>query len=371
MKKLFLLSTVFLVCHSLNAQALDTLAKHVVLQDYDTGHVLFEKEADLPMTPSSMSKLMTIYVAFEQIKNGNFNLDHKFLISEKAWRMQGSKMFLPLNDQATMEDLLKGVIVQSGNDASVALAEGIAGSEEVFVDLMNQKAKELGLTNSVFKNSTGWPEEGHIMSAKDLAILSKRVIDDFPEFYQYFGIKEFTFNGIKQQNRNSLLDMSIGVDGLKTGHTEIAGYGVALSAKQNNRRLILVVNGLDTFKDRTNEAYKLLQYGFLNYENVEMFKKHQEVAKIKIEGGAEEQVPVTVAKDVIFTVPKLKKNQIRHEVVAHNVAAPIRRNQVIGKLKVSLPDTAEKIEFNLIAVSDVAEIKWWQSIPKKIKKLLS
>ncbi|MBN9543690.1 MAG: D-alanyl-D-alanine carboxypeptidase, partial [Alphaproteobacteria bacterium] len=247
MKKASLaLFTSISIIFSFNAFALETKAPHAILVDYDTDTVIFEKEADVPTVPSSMSKLMTVYVIFDKLKKGELKLNERFLVSENAWRKQGSKMFLHVGSSVTLEDLIKGIIIQSGNDACITAAEGIAGTEEEFVNILNEKAKELGLTNSHFVNSTGWPDDNHKMSMRDLSILSKHLINDFPEYYSYFAEREFVYNNIKQQNRNLSLNRFNGVDGLKTGHTDAGGYGIAMSAQQKNRRLIVVVNGLSS-----------------------------------------------------------------------------------------------------------------------------
>ncbi|VAX02975.1 D-alanyl-D-alanine carboxypeptidase, partial [hydrothermal vent metagenome] len=242
-----------------------TPAKHAIMVEGATGAVLFEYEADVQMPPSSMSKLMTIYLTFERLRDGNIMLDDELEVSDtiwRKWRLQGSTMFLKEGQKVTVHDLLMGVVVQSGNDACAVLAEGLAGSEEAFVHLSNEKAKELGMTNSHFTNVNGWPDEDHYMSSRDLAILSQKLVTDFPEYYPMFKEKKFTFNNISQTNRNPLLYSMPSADGLKTGHTEAAGYGLVASAVEKGRRLILVVNGLKSNRARAREAERLLRHGF-------------------------------------------------------------------------------------------------------------
>ncbi|HSK39613.1 MAG TPA: D-alanyl-D-alanine carboxypeptidase family protein, partial [Arenibaculum sp.] len=246
--------------------SIDTIARQAVLIDATTGTVLFEKNADERMPTSSMSKIMTMYMVFDAIKQGHLSLDDTLHVSEGAWRMQGSKMFVELGNPIPVEDLIRGVIIQSGNDASVVLAEGLAGSESEFATRMTQRAHELGLTASNFTNATGWPDDDHYSTASDLAKLSDRIIADFPEFYHYYSETEFTYHDIKQGNRNPLLYRNMDVDGLKTGHTEAAGYGLAASAERNGRRLILVVNGLSDMQARADESARLLEWGFREFE---------------------------------------------------------------------------------------------------------
>ncbi|MEK9848811.1 MAG: D-alanyl-D-alanine carboxypeptidase family protein, partial [Rhodospirillaceae bacterium] len=252
-----LLTVWFLILICSNAsgsQTLETKARHALMIDMETNAVILEKAADEPMPPASMSKLMTIYMVFEKLKAGKLNLKDRFIVSEKAWRKGGSKMFVRVNRRVSVKDLLRGIIIQSGNDACIVIAEGLAGSEEAFAEEMNGKAAEIGLKNSQFKNATGWPAEGHYMSARDLATLSSKLIKDFPDYYPMFAEKSFRYSKIKQGNRNPLLYRRGGADGLKTGHTEASGYGLTASAQREGRRLLLVVNGLNSSRERASEA---------------------------------------------------------------------------------------------------------------------
>ena len=244
----FAIAAILAVVLPTQAATMETQAEEAFLVDFQTGAVLLDKNADVRMPPSSMSKMMTAYMVFERLKDGRLSLDDELPVSEKAWRKGGSKMFVEVGDQVRVEDLLRGVIVQSGNDACIVLAEGLAGSEEAFAEQMTAKGREIGLTGSNFTNATGWPDENHYVTARDLATLAERIIVDHPEYYHYYSEKEFTWNDIRQGNRNPLLYRNVGADGLKTGHTEAAGYGLTASAMQNGRRLLLVVNGLPSVR---------------------------------------------------------------------------------------------------------------------------
>ncbi|MFN7038330.1 MAG: D-alanyl-D-alanine carboxypeptidase family protein [Alphaproteobacteria bacterium] len=351
------------ICYSF-----ETKAEYAILVDALTQEVLFEKNADTAMAPSSMSKLMTIYMVFDALKKNILTLNDKFTVSENAWKKAGSKMFIHVNDQVSIQDLLRGIIIQSGNDACITIAEGMSGSEENFAHAMNEKAKEIGLKNSYFKNSTGWPEEHHLMSSRDLSILAYRLINDFPEYYNFFSEQSFTYNNIKQDNRNMLLSRNVGADGLKTGHTEIAGYGITASAKKDERRLILVVNGLGSTVERANEAEKLLQYGFLNFKNLDLFKAGEVVDNAKTWLGKEEIVPLATETDIIITVPKYSTKDIK---VAMNynmpIKAPIEKGQKLGELKIEISDNSQPIYYNLVATKSIEKIS---SINKFFKNIL-
>ena len=255
-----------------SAIALDLLAKEVILVDFDRGQILLEQEAKKPMYPSSMTKIMTSYLAFEALQKETFTLDSKFLVSNKAWKMGGSKMFVKVGDVVTLENLLKGIIVVSGNDACITLAEGFYGDEELFVEKMNEKARELNMTQTNFINSTGWPDPQHITTALDLAKLSRALIKDFPHYYQYHSVQSFFYNQIKQNNRNLLLGR-MGIDGVKTGHTDLAGYGIVLSSQEKDRRIILVLNGLKSEKMRALEGEKIINYGLKGFKEIDLSQK--------------------------------------------------------------------------------------------------
>ena len=262
---LVILAVTFLIAAVPPARAIEIAAREGIVVDFQTGATLLEKDADVSMPPASMSKVMTIYLVFQRLKDGRLNLDDELPVSEKAWRMGGSKMFVKVGNRVRIEDLIRGVIVASGNDACIVLAEGLAGTEAAFAEEMTRTAREIGLTNSTFANATGWPDPNQRMTARDLATLAHRIITDFPEYYHYFSETEFTWNGIRQSNRNPLLFKSIGADGLKTGHTKEAGFGLTASAVQGERRLILVLSGMSSQKERSEESARIMAWGFLEF----------------------------------------------------------------------------------------------------------
>jgi D-alanyl-D-alanine carboxypeptidase (penicillin-binding protein 5/6) len=350
------LTSLLLICLvSFPSLAFTTKAEYAILTDMDTGEVLFEKNADVSMAPSSMSKLMTIYMVFERLKAGTLTLEEKFTVTEKAWRKQGSKMYVGIHEEVSVLDLLRGIIVQSGNDACITIAEGLMGSEEAFVSAMNVKAKEIGLKSSSFMNSTGWPDATHLMTARDLSVLAKRLIKDFPEYYAYFAELEFEYNGIKQQNRNMLLSKDGGVDGLKTGHTDDAGYGITASSLRGGRRLILVVNGLSGTVERANEAKALFQYGFLNFVNLDLFKKGAVVETLDVLKSKEEKLILLSEQDIKITVPKELSRKVLVEIEYDSpLQAPIKKGDVVAELVVKLPQMPGQ-RFKLQAGHDVAK----------------
>jgi D-alanyl-D-alanine carboxypeptidase (penicillin-binding protein 5/6) len=352
------------------AATIETQAREAFLVDFDTGVVLLDKNADQLMPPSSMSKLMTAYMVFERLKGNRLSLDDELTVSEKAWRMGGSKMFVEVGNQVRVEDLLRGVIVQSGNDACIVLAEGLAGSEEAFADQMTEKARELGMTQSTFRNSTGWPDPNHLMTARELAILSKRIIQDHPEYYHYYAEKEFTWHEIRQGNRNPLLYRNIGADGLKTGHTEDAGYGLTASAVQNERRLILVVNGLPSMQARADESDRLLSWGFREFDNYALFKAGDTVDEAPVWLGAEETVPLVIASDLKVTLPRSDRNGMQVAVVYDSpIPAPVPAGQEIAKLRVTWPGGVP-VEVPLQAGRDVEQLGAFGRIAASVKFLL-
>lgn len=325
-----------------------TSAEHALLVDYDSGEVLFCKACTDPMPPSSMSKLMTVELLFQRLKDGRLKPTDTFHVSETAWR-QGqksneSKMWVSLNSDVSIDDLLKGIIVQSGGDACVVVAEALGGSEAGFADMLNARAKELGLAHSHFVNSSGLPDPNHYMSSEDLAKLAAHVIRAYPEYYHYFTIKDFTWNNIRQPNRNTLVDENIGVDGLKTGHTEIGGYGITASALRNDRRLILVINGLKSERERINEARRLLDIGYREFKAYQIADKGRIVGDAEIWGGAKNAVGVTVKEPLRVMMPiesrREMKVTLRYDAP---LRAPIGAGQEIGTLTVSVPGKPDKI----------------------------
>ncbi len=350
--------------------AIETQAEQAFLVDFETGAVLLDKNADVRMPPSSMSKMMTAYMVFERLKDGRLSLEDELPVSEKAWRKGGSKMFVEVGNTVRVEDLLRGVIVQSGNDACIVLAEGLAGSEEAFAEQMTVRGREIGLTDSNFTNATGWPDDNHYVTARDLATLAKRIIVDHSEYYHLYSEKEFTWNDIRQGNRNPLLYKNIGADGLKTGHTEAAGYGLTASAVQNGRRLILVVNGLPSVRARSDESERLMSWGFREFNNYALFKAGDTVDDAPVWLGDTATVPLVVAEDLTVTLPRNERNGMQVAVVYDSpIPAPIPAGQEIAKLRVSWPGGVP-VEVPLQAGAEVEQLGPFGRIFASIKFLV-
>ncbi len=334
---------------------LDTAAKFAVIIDHTTGDTLLDKDADVSMTPSSMTKLMTAYLVYERLKSGRLLLTQELPVSERAWRMGGSKMFVALNSSVKVEDLVRGMIVQSGNDACIVLAEGIAGSEEGFVELMNAKAHEFGLQKSNFRNATGWPDPEHRMSARDIAIVARRLIADFPEYYKYDAEKSFRYNNIEQKNRNTLVQKGI-ADGLKTGHTEDGGYGLVVSSSRAGRRVIVVINGLASMSARGEEGERLLEWSFREFENVTLFTAGDTVEQAPVWLGEAPTVPLVGGRDLVITMPRGWRGKARIAVDYDTpIAAPIARGTQMGLLTVRGDGVREK-NMQLLAGADVPRL---------------
>jgi D-alanyl-D-alanine carboxypeptidase (penicillin-binding protein 5/6) len=328
-------------------------ARSAILMDGLTGQVLFEQNRDLKMSPASFVKVMTLYLVFDAIRAGQLKMDEMVTVSEKAWKMQGSKMFIKVGERVKVEDLIKGVAIASGNDACIALAEHLSGSEEAFVSKMNEKARLLELKDSQFKNSHGMPAEGQYTTASDMATLSKRYIEDHPEALVFHSTVEFKYNGISQENRNTLLRKNIGVDGLKTGHVEEAGYHLAATAKRDGQRMIAVVMGCDKMRKRGPEAQKLLEYGFKNFSTMEAVKKGATFGPVKVKRGKLNQVSLTAAEDARVTVAKGKESLVSVvPQLPQSVIAPIQKDQVLAKVLIQNEGKIAK-EVNLLASSAV------------------
>src|SRR5476649_2006848 len=334
-----------------------TVARFACMIDADTGAVILAKDAEKPMAPSSMAKMMSVYLLFEDLTSGKLKMDTRFSVSERAYAitrgLHSSTMFLERTDQPAVSDLVQGVIVVSGNDASVVVAEGMAGSEENFAERMNKRAKEIGLTGSVFKNSSGWPQEGQMVTARDLAVLAMRTIRDYPQFYHYYAQRDFTFNGKVQANRNLELKNVAGVDGLKTGHTEEGGYGQTTSAIRDGRRIILVLNGMSSMAERAQETARLIEWGFRESSNTTVLQAGDKVAEAPVWLGAQEKVPLIIPHPVIVTTVVGQNAQPR--IVARfdgPIAAPIAKGTPIGTAVVTMPD-GRIIEYALQAGADV------------------
>jgi serine-type D-Ala-D-Ala carboxypeptidase (penicillin-binding protein 5/6) len=352
-KTVFLALVLMLLPLTARAEAFETTARQAILVDGETGSILLNKDANARMPTSSMSKTMTMYMVFDALKTGRLKPTDTLPVSEKAWRMQGSKMFIHVGSSVSVEELVRGVIIQSGNDAAVALAEGLGGTEEAFADAMNERAKQLGMNDSHFMNASGWPDPEHYSTAHDLAILAYRIIHDFPEYYHYFSEKEFTYNKIRQQNRDPLLGRLAGADGLKTGHTEIAGYGLIGSAKRGERRLIMVLNGLDSDKARSEEGVRVMEWGFRNFENRNLVAKGESIDSARVWLGVEELVPLVAAEDLRVVMPVAKRNELKVSVsFKQPLKAPVVKGDNVGTLKIEIPDQSP-IEMKLLAGADV------------------
>jgi D-alanyl-D-alanine carboxypeptidase (penicillin-binding protein 5/6) len=321
-------------------EGFQTAAAHAILIEAESGSVLFEKAADDLIPPASLSKLMTAEVVFNELKQGRLQLTDQFVTSTNAWRRGGapsrtSSMFIPIHTKASVDDLLHGVIIQSANDACITLAEGLSGTESRFAERMTQRAREIGLAKSTFGNSNGLPDPRQLMTARELAKLARHIIDTYPEYYKLYGEREFTYNKIRQQNRNPLLNLNIGADGLKTGFTKEAGYGLVGSAVQNGMRLIVVVNGLKSEKERADEGKKLLEWGFHTFQSALLFNDGQEIAYAKVYGGAKGSVPLVAGKEVRLMVPRNTREKVIARVVYSGpVPAPVEQGQKVGTLKV-------------------------------------
>jgi serine-type D-Ala-D-Ala carboxypeptidase (penicillin-binding protein 5/6) len=320
------------------AKAYDTLARAAILVDHDTGQVLYAKNADEPLPPASMSKLMTVLMVFERLHDGRLQLDDELAVSEKAWRKGGSKMFVEVGKRVRVEDLLRGIIVQSGNDACIVVAENLAGSEEAFAEQMTTRAHELGLTHTTLRNASGWPDPDHLMSVRDLATLAGIIISEYPEYYTIFSEPEFEFGGILQYARNPLLRRNVGADGLKTGHTEDAGYGLTASATRDGRRLVLVVAGLETPGQRARESERLLEHGFRNFKAYELFEEGQTVDSAAVWLGDQETVPLVTDRRVVLTLTPEARRALEVKVIYDEpVPAPVALGTTLAELEISAP----------------------------------
>lgn len=372
---IFSLLLVFLLAsHSFAApraipKAPELAAKGYFLQDFNSGHVIAEDNADQRMEPASLTKMLSAYIVASELKQGNISLQDKVTVSEKAWRMPGSRMFIEVGKQISVEDLLKGVIIQSGNDATVALAEHVAGTEEAFVSLMNEYATRLGMTASHFVNSTGLPHEEHYTTPRDMAIIASAIIRNFPEHYKWYAQKKFSFNNITQYNRNKLLWRDDAVDGVKTGHTESAGFCLVASAIKDDMRLISVVLGTNSERAREKESQKLLSYGFRFFEGHRVYAAGETLKDVRVWKGTEDSLKLGVADELYVTVPrgqyKNLKPSINYEAI---IEAPVKKGQALGNISVNLDDEL-LVSRPLVALHDVEEGGWWKRFVDWIKLL--
>jgi len=361
--------SITLIFFTLNSNAIESIAKTALLIDLSTGEVLLDKNSEERTYPSSMTKIMTALMAFEKIKDGTLSMDQEFLISKKAWKMGGSKMFIEVDKKVKVSDLLLGVVVQSGNDASIAIAEGISGSEETFAIEMNNLAKKIGLTNSNFVNSSGWPNDNHYTTAKDLAKIAEYTLNEHPELYKMYGIIEFTYSGIKQDNRNPLLYSFDGADGFKTGHTQAAGYGLVGSAERGGRRLLLVLNGLDTSRARAQESLRLMDWGFNNFQLVDFYKEGEVVVEASTWLGKQEKVKLSSQQDISVSIPKTHISDMKVEVLVEEpIPTPISINDQIGLVQISYAD--KKLQYPLLASENIEQKGFFSRITSALYYLV-
>lgn len=370
--RIFLLSFLSVLLLPAVAYAMDTLAKQAYIIDYETGQVLYEKNAHERMPTSSMSKTLTGYVVFDMLDAGRITLDQEFPVSEKAWRMQGSKMFVPLGGMVKVEDLIRGMLIQSGNDATIVLAEGVAGTEEQFVDMMNRTAQDLGMKDSHFMNASGWPDPNHYSTAHDLTLLGRALIKNHPKQYHYDSEKDFTYNNIKQGNRNPLLYRNIGADGIKTGHTEEAGYGLMGSALRGDRRVVMVLNGMASMNERAQESARMMEWALASFVNANIFQKGMKVADAPVAMGVERWVPLIVNEDLKITLPRGSSagNGIRATATFKGpLEAPVKQGQQVGVVRVEIPNM-QPIELPIHAAKDIPRLGFFPSLVEKLERIV-
>jgi len=364
-----LILSISLIFFTFNSNAIESIAKTALLIDLSTGEVLLDKNSEERTYPSSMTKIMTALMAFEKIKDGTLSMDQEFLISKKAWKMGGSKMFIEVDKKVKVSDLLLGVVVQSGNDASIAIAEGISGSEETFAIEMNNLAKKIGLTNTNFVNSSGWPNDNHYTTAKDLAKIAEYTLNEHPELYEMYAITEFTYSGIKQDNRNPLLYSFEGADGFKTGHTQAAGYGLVGSAERGSRRLLLVLNGLETSRSRAQESLRLMDWGFNNFQLVDFYKQGEVVIEASTWLGKQEKVKLSSQQDISVSIPKTHLSDMKVEVLVEEpIPTPISINDQVGLVQISYAD--KKLQYPLLASENIEQKGFFSKITSALYYLV-
>ena len=377
-KRLLYIFAFILISNNIANAKFDIKASTAILQDYMSGEILFEKDADREIYPASMTKIMTSIIAFDLIKKGDLSLDDKFMISENAWRLSQagfSSMFIMVNDEVSVENLLKGIIIASGNDACVALAEGIAGSEEEFAIMMTSKAKEIGMNNSNFSNASGINHPDNYSTVRDILLMSNYLIKNYPKYYEYFKEKEFTWDRtggdpITQGNRNPLLYKNIGADGIKTGYLAVERYSLASSVKRKNRRLIAVGSGFKTKNERSRESRKLLTYGMTNYDLIEIAKSDKELIELDVWLGVKGKIKAYVNNDIYKTIPKARKRHLK-TIVEYNgpIEAPIKKNDVVGTFKVFYKDELLN-KYEVLALEDIKKVNIFTRLIKSINYLI-
>jgi D-alanyl-D-alanine carboxypeptidase (penicillin-binding protein 5/6) len=379
MIKLRLITIILTLLLTANANAaFDVKARTAILQDYLSGEILFEKDADKSIYPASMTKIMTAIIAFDLIRSGDLNLDEKFLVSENAWRLSSagySSMFIMVGDEVSVENLLKGIIIASGNDACVALAEGIAGSEDEFAVMMTAKAKEIGMNNTNFANSSGINNTENVSTVRDIMLMSRYLIKEFPEEYKYFAEKEFTWDRtggdpITQGNRNPLLYKSLAADGIKTGYLAVEKYSLASSVERNGRRLIAVGSGFNTKNERSRESAKLLTWGLTNFDLVEITRANTPIEDLDVWLGKKNTVKAYIKNDIYKTIPKAKKRLLRLSLNYNGpIQAPIKKDDILGKLKLTYNGDLI-VEYDLLAYEDVKKLNVFSRLIKSINFLI-
>ena len=356
MKKLFLAFLFSSILFTSKLYAIDTKAEQAIVMDFDTNEILFEKNSNIKTPPASMTKIMTVYAAFDRLKNTDLSIENECVVSAKAYKMGGSRTFLEIDDKVSIDELLKGIIIQSGNDASVALAECLAGTEDDFAKLMNVYAKRIGMRNTNFLNSSGWPEDNHYSTVYDLALLSNSRINEFPDLYLYFSDKEFTYNDIKQPNRNKLLSSVQGADGLKTGFTRASGWGIAATAKRDDRRITAVINGTNSSRSRLNEASNLINWAFSQTSQKLLVDENQVIVEVDIWLGNKPRVNLVSSKKIVSTLSfdqiQLIKSSLEYK---RPIEAPIKKGEVYGKLLIDI-EGKPNIEVELIAQENVGTV---------------
>ncbi len=350
--------------------AIETTAKQAIVVDYDTGNVLLAKNAGDRIGPASMTKMMTVYLLFERLRDGRLSLEDTLPVSEKAWRKGGSKMYVEVGKRVKVEDLIRGIIVQSGNDASIVVAEALGGTEDAFAVEMTERAIALGMTGTSFRNSSGWPDPDHYSTVRDLAALAAATVRDFPDYYHYYAERSFTFSKIKQGNRNPLLYKNIGADGLKTGHTEESGFGIAASAIRDGRRIVAVAHGMSSMKERAAQVERLIEWAFREWGQYALFDSGETVAEIPVWLGQHETVPVFIKRDLMVAVPRKSRRQMTVRVVHQEaVPAPVARGDEIATLVVSAPGMTD-VSVPLFAGAAVAERNFFGRIGTAIGQLV-
>ncbi|MGC6531082.1 MAG: D-alanyl-D-alanine carboxypeptidase family protein [Candidatus Puniceispirillaceae bacterium] len=364
----------FSIKQAVSQEPMQTVAEYAYVTDYNSGRVLLDKNGDQPMKPASMAKIMTVYLAFERIADGSLSLDDTFIVSERAWKKGGSRMFLDPGSSVTMRELLAGIIIQSGNDAAIALAEGFSGSEEAFADEMNDKARELGMMNTVFRNATGWPDPDLTTTARDLNILTTAMLknfpsDTYPELYPVFAVKNYTYNNIKQGNRNPLLYKDNSADGLKTGHTSESGYGLVGTSKRGNQRVVMVLNGMASKNERAQESVRVMDFMFREFKEYDFYQKDVVVDEANVWLGNKARVKLLAGQDVVKVMNRKERRDLKVTLNwSDPIPAPIKKGQQVGTI--SLNYDGKRENYPLVAAESVSELGFLDRITEAVKFLI-